>query len=300
MIALLCELLILFFGLLRRLRLDALKAHPSPHAGAATGSWKAPKPDWVRREVLRMKASMPDAGCRSIEMAFNRRYALASGVTVGKTYVARTLIAHRHAARARRGEAPRPWPHNARWGLDLTSLRGADGRRYWIFGVIEYRSRAVLLLVVLIRKTAAVLARALAGAFERFGLPRTVVTDNEGPFRSRTWKQLLARAGVRHRRIRPYCPWQNGRIERFFGTLKAKLRRRGARSLAGLQRDLDLFRRWYNRVRPHQSLGIDGWCYTTRRLYLTPAEAWYRSAPRGHGSWFEGWDGLLRGYACRI
>ena len=253
MIALLCELLFLFFGLLRRLRLDALKAHPSPHAGAATGSWKAPKPDWVRREVLRMKASMPDAGCRSIEMAFNRRYALASGVTVGKTYVARTLIAHRHAARARRGEAPRPWPHNARWGLDLTSLLGADGRRYWIFGVIEYRSRAVLLVVVLIRKTAAVLARALASAFKRF-----------------------------------------------FGTLKAKLRRRGARSLAGLQRDLDLFRRWYNRVRPHQSLGIDGWCYTTRRLYLTPAEAWYRSAPRGHGSWFEGWDGLLRGYACRI
>ena len=135
----------------------------------------------------------------------------------------------------------------------LYALLGADGRRYWIFGVIEYRSRALLLLVVLIRKTAAALARVLAGVFERF-----------------------------------------------FGTLKDKLRLRGARSLAGLQRDLDLFRRWYNRVRPHQALGIEGWSYSARRPYLTPAEAWYRSAPRGQGSWFEGWDGLLRGYACRI
>jgi transposase InsO family protein len=30
-------------------------------------------------------------------------------------------------------------------------------------------------------------------------------------------------AGVRHQRTEPGCPWQNGRIERLFGTLKQKL-----------------------------------------------------------------------------
>ena len=30
--------------------------------------------------------------------------------------------------------------------------------------------------------------------------------------------------GIRHQRIDPHCPWQNGRIERFFGTLKPHLR----------------------------------------------------------------------------
>lgn len=285
--------------LLRRFFSGAKAGRAGPKAGLTT-PWHARKPSWVRREILRMKASMPDAGCRTIEAIFNRRFAAVSGITVGKTYVARVLIADRRVARVRAAQAPESWPHNARWGLDLTSVLGADGRRYWILGIIEYRSCALLLLEVLIRKAATALARALSQAFERFGLPRTILTDNEGPFRSRLWKRLLRRAGVRHRRIRPYSPWQNGRIERFFGTLKSKLRPRGAQSRLGLQRDLDLFRYWYNRVRPHQALGVDGWRYTRRRLFLTPAEAWHWSAPQGLGTWFEGWGGLLRGYACRI
>lgn len=70
-------------------------------------------------------------------------------------------------------------------------------------------------------------------------------------------------------------PWQNGRVERFFGTLKAKLNLWGVDS--GEQLDLALgdFRDWYNHVRPHQHLGG-----------RTPAEAWlridpYATAPKG-------------------
>lgn len=263
----------------------------------------APKPAWVREEILRLKILMPDAGCRSIEMIFNRRFALARGVTVGKTYVARVFSAQRYDVQVRRnrtrGAAPRYWPLNARWGLDLTAFRGDGGRRYWILGIVEYCSRALLLLVVLVRKTAAALARALATAFEQFGPPQSLVTDNEGPFRSCIWKRLLARFGVRLRRIAPYCPWQNGRIERFFGTLKPKLRQRGARTPNGLQRDLDVFRHWYNRIRPHQALGIALWNGAVR-LNLTPAEAWHREAGDDRGVWFEAWNGILRGYSCRI
>ena len=267
----------------------------------------APKPAWVRDEILRLKRLMPDAGCRSIEIIFNRRFAFARGLTVGKTYVAKVFSAQRYEAqlRTRRStqKVPKLWPHNARWGLDLTLLRGRDGRRYWILGIIEYASRALLLLVALVRKTAAVLVNALAEAFERFGPPRSLVTDNEGPFRSGLWKRLLARLGVHHRRIAPYSPWQNGRIERFFGTLKPKLKQllkqRGVRDRGELQHDLDIFRHWYNRIRPHQALRTairNG----TVRLHLTPAEAWHRAAGRDYGVWFEGWNGILRGYACRI
>lgn len=189
--------------------------------------------------------------------------------------------------------------NNAKWGLDLTSLRGGDGQRYWILGIVEYCSRALLVLIVLVRKTAAALARALARVFEEFGPPQALVTDNEGPFRSGVWKRLLARFGVRHRRIAPYCPWQNGRIERFFGTLKRKLKQRDMRDLGGLQQDLDAFRHWYNCVRPHQALSLAIW-NGAARLNLTPSEAWHLAAGNDQGIWFEGWNGILRGYSCRI
>ena len=48
----------------------------------------APKPPWVRREVLRLKAWMPQAGCRTIAHAFNRLHGERRQMTVGKTFVA--------------------------------------------------------------------------------------------------------------------------------------------------------------------------------------------------------------------
>ena len=33
-----------------------------------------PKPEWVVQEVLRLKALLPDAGCRTIATTFNRIY----------------------------------------------------------------------------------------------------------------------------------------------------------------------------------------------------------------------------------
>lgn len=85
------------------------------------------------------------------------------------------------------------------------------------------------------------------------------------------------------------CPWQNGRIERFFGTLKQKLDQWQVPDFVQLNRDLDVFRDWYNHVRSHQNLD--------RR---TPAEVWrgadpYAKAPQRE-QWFEAWDGLLVGY----
>jgi transposase InsO family protein len=185
--------------------------------------------------------------------------------------------------------------------MDLTAVRGKDGRRYWILGLIEYRSRALLVLAALPRKTAAAIGRILIEAFRRFGTPGTLITDNEGPFRSRVWKRLLARFHVLHRRIEPYCPWQNGRIERFFGTLKRKLGQRRAADPAELQSELNVFRYWYNHIRPHQALYAAVRCGTRAlRLCLTPAEAWLDRGDREHGSPFEGWEGRLRGWSCRI
>jgi hypothetical protein len=49
-----------------------------------------PKPKWVRDEVIRLKALMPEAGCRTIAHHFNRRWVAKRQMTVSKTYVADT------------------------------------------------------------------------------------------------------------------------------------------------------------------------------------------------------------------
>ena len=107
-------------------------------------------------------------------------------------------------------------------------------------------------------------------------------------------------------RIEPYSPWQNGRIERFFGALKPKLRqllkRQCIQNRGELQRALNVFSLWYNRIRPHQALGVTV-AGLAARLYLTPAEAWQRAGGKEFGdesgTWFEAWNGILRGYAWR-
>lgn len=85
----------------------------------------------------------------------------------------------------------------------------------------------------------------------------------------------------------------NGRVERFFGSLKEKLNQWEVDSLGQLNGALHQFRFWYNHVRPHQNL--EG---------RTPAEVWqgkdiFTSKPKGE-FFFEAWDGLLQGYYLRL
>src|SRR5690349_15670593 len=53
------------------------------------------KPDWVRREVIRLRACSPDFGCRKIADVFNRQFAVSKRMAVSKSYVANVLRASR-------------------------------------------------------------------------------------------------------------------------------------------------------------------------------------------------------------
>jgi putative transposase len=84
----------------------------------------APKPPWVRKELLLMKAQMPEASCRFLAATFNRRFRVARQVSVGKTYVADTLKQHAYEVQVLKAglkrRPPRPVPMHCIWGLDLT------------------------------------------------------------------------------------------------------------------------------------------------------------------------------------
>jgi transposase InsO family protein len=258
---------------------------------------RPPKPPWVRHEVIRLKALMPESGCRTLAQVFNRRCASTKQMTVGKTFVSQVIRAHRYeiqvVRRKIRRAKPRPIPRNLVWGLDLTGKTNTQGTTHSLLGIVEHHSRAALDLRALWDKTTVRLLRHLLDAIEQYGKPKLLRTDNEAVFTSWLFRLSLWLLGIRHQRTDRHCPWQNGRVERFFGTLKEKLDRWEVDSLSQLNHALGQFRFWYNHVRPHQNLNG-----------RTPAEVWngidiYTKRPQRE-YWFEAWAGLLTGIYLRL
>jgi transposase InsO family protein len=228
--------------------------------------------------------------------SFNRQFAATRGVRVGKTFVHEVVQKHRYEIevlhRKLKHRKPRPLPRNLIWAIDLTGKRDAGGKSHSILGILDHGSRVNLALEALVDKSTISLLRHLLDVIERFGRPKLLRTDNEAIFTSMLFRFALALLGICHQRTEPAHPWQNGRIERIFGTLKAKLDRWQVDSREQLQAALQQFRFWYNHVRPHDYL--DG---------CTLAEMWsgidpYARPPKQQTE-FEAWDGLLKGVLLR-
>ncbi len=155
-------------------------------------------------------------------------------------------------------------PKNLVWGgLDLTGKTDTQGKLRMMLGLLDHGSRGLLTLAALPDKGSWTLLGYLFMAIGKYGRPCAVRTDNEACFTSRVFRGVLWLAGIRQPRNDPGCPWQNGRIERLFGTLKQKLNQWEVVSFEALNVSLGEFRFFYNHVRPHQHLQT-----------ATPAEAW--------------------------
>ena len=103
---------------------------------------------------------------------------------------------------------------------------------------------------------AAFLRRAVAWYREQGITIERVITDNAKAYHSDRWRETCTELGIGRRYTRPYSPWTNGKAEALIKTLLREWAYRFAypssshrgRALAG-------FTRWYNRRRPHGSLG---------------------------------------------
>ena len=116
-------------------------------------------------------------------------------------------------------------------------------------------------------------------------MPKVIQTDNEACFTSLTFRLGLCLAQIKHKTSEVASPWQNGRIERFFGTFKYYARQvRFER--AHIDTNFQLFRLFHNSVRPHSNLGGK-----------TPTEAWTQKShnAKGRGYFVSEWDSVLTG-----
>jgi len=145
----------------------------------------------------------------------------------------------------------RPSPRNRVWDCDFLTKTDRAGHPHLALAIVDHASRACLRLQRLSDKSTWTLWQELAQVVTRYGRPQFVRTDNEAVFVSRVFLFGLWLLGIRHQRIEPGCPWQNGRVERFIGTVKWELAREPTTDERELTRRLREIRAWYNHDRPY-------------------------------------------------
>jgi transposase InsO family protein len=207
-----------------------------------------------------------DAGAETIAWHLRRQQvgACPSVATIWRTLCRRGFVTPQPHKRPRsswrRFAAELP---NELWQADLTHWMLAGGREVEILDVIDDHSRLLVASTARwVFKAADVVADLHAG-MARHGRPERLLTDNgavfTGYYRGRGWVALereCVALGIALTHSTPYHPQTCGKVERFHQTLKKWLARQpAARTLAGLQAQLDTFRDYYNHSRPHRGIG---------------------------------------------
>ena len=104
----------------------------------------------------------------------------------------------------------------------------------------------------------------LTEIFKKYGLPETIATDNGSPWAATGVRDeytklgvWLIRLGIRLRRIPPYHPQSNGKIERLHRSLKAEvIQGRIFKNIEECQHEFDKWQYVYNYERPHQAIDM--------------------------------------------
>ena len=116
--------------------------------------------------------------------------------------------------------------HGRKMGKTAAQKKARIGYDY-VHSVVDDRTRLAYSEILNDEKAetcAAFFKRAVA-VFKHQGITRIeeVMTDNHWSYtRSNTLAEYLAEIGAKHRLIRPHCPWQNGKVERFNRTLQTE------------------------------------------------------------------------------
>jgi len=124
--------------------------------------------------------------------------------------------------------------------------------------VVDEYTRECHLIHVARRVRAADVLNQLYRLIQRHGAPAYIRSDNGSEFIEAALQGWLADAEIHTLYIDPGSPWQNGYIESFHARFREEgLEREQLWTLTEARVVLEDWRREYNEVRPHKSLGLE-------------------------------------------
>jgi transposase InsO family protein len=150
----------------------------------------------------------------------------------------------------------RPLHKDHVWSYDFIAERTMDGRALRILTIIDEYTRECLSIATARRLTSHDVLHTLFTLFITRGVPQYIRSDNGPEFTAKAVRQWLVNLGVATLFIEPGSPWENGYIESFNGKLRDELLNREVfTTLTEAQVLVEHWRREYNTIRPHISLG---------------------------------------------
>jgi transposase InsO family protein len=142
------------------------------------------------------------------------------------------------------------------WSYDFMTVRTADGRAFRILNIIDEYTRECLAILVKRSISSEDVIDQLFNLFIFRGIPEHIRSDNGPEFTAKAIRRWLNRLEVKTLFIEPGSPWENGYIESFNGKLRDELLNCEIfYTLTEAKVLIEQWRKEYNQVRPHSSLG---------------------------------------------
>ena len=145
---------------------------------------------------------------------------------------------------------------NEIWVSDITYFKVKD-QSVFLCVIIDLFSRRIVGYRVSQKQSTHLVTSTFKAAFQDRGEPSelTFHSDRGGQYTSETFQKLLAKHGVTQSFSNSGRPVDNAVSETFFATFKKEeAYRRDYSSLADFRKSVDEYIRFYNEVRPHQTL----------------------------------------------
>jgi putative transposase len=142
------------------------------------------------------------------------------------------------------------------WSYDFVEDRTHDGRKYRMLNIIDEFTHECLMIRVARRLKATDVIDVLSDLFILRGVPGHIRSDNGPEFVAKAVQEWVTAVGAKTAYIAPGSPWENGFVESFNARLRDELLDGEIfYSLREAQVVIEGWRRHYNTVRPHASLG---------------------------------------------
>jgi putative transposase len=150
----------------------------------------------------------------------------------------------------------RPQHRNHVWSYDFVEDRTHDGRKYRMLNVVDEFTHECLAIRINRKLKSYDVIDVLSELFILRGIPGYIRSDNGPEFVAEAVQDWITAVGAKAAYIAPGSPWENGYIESFNARLRDELLNGEIfYTLREAQIIVESWRRHYNTVRPHASLG---------------------------------------------
>jgi putative transposase len=220
--------------------------------------------DWEKAKIIAFHDLYPLEGYRRLAyMMLDADIVAVSPSSVYRALKAAGKLADRAGKPSRKGQGfEQPLRPHEHWHIDVSYIN-ICGTFFFLCSILDGSSRLIIHWEIRETMTEAEVEIIIQRARELYpGARPRIISDNGPQFIAKDFKEFIRICGMSHVKTSPYYPQSNGKMERWFKTLKGEcIRVKTPLSLEDARRLVAEFVAHYNTVRLHSAIG-----------YVTPAD----------------------------